>query len=110
MSAQTEEITFQGQSGLLAGYLAWPEGAGPWPGVIVIHEAYGLNDNIKDIARRLAAEGYAALAVDLFAGRNRAVCMARFFAGILFNSLNHGGIADLKAALSFLADQPGIEA
>src|SRR5947199_6859314 len=45
----------------------------------------------------------------LFAGRNRAVCMFRFFAGIMRNSLNHGGIADLKATLSFMADQPGID-
>jgi hypothetical protein len=62
-------------------YLALPDGPGPYPGVVVIHEASGLNDNIRDICRRFAAEGYAALGVDLFEGRNRAVCMARMFAG-----------------------------
>jgi carboxymethylenebutenolidase len=61
-------------------YLALPDGAGPHPGVVVVHEAFGLNDNIRGICRRLAAEGYAALGVDLFEGRNRAVCMARMFA------------------------------
>ena len=54
MSIQTEEITFPAVSGRLAGYLASPDGAGPWPGLIVIHEAFGLNDNMRAIARRLA--------------------------------------------------------
>ncbi len=104
-----QSVSFQSGTARLDGYLAWPEGSGPFPGLVVIHEAFGLSENIKDIARRLAAEGYAALAVDLFAGRNRAVCMARFFAGLLFNSLDHGAIRDLKAALSYLGEQPGID-
>jgi carboxymethylenebutenolidase len=44
-------------------FLALPDGAGPCPGVVVIHEAFGLNENIRDICRRFAAEGYAALGV-----------------------------------------------
>jgi carboxymethylenebutenolidase len=80
-----------------------PEGQGPCAGVVVIHEAYGLNDNIREISRRFCGEGYAALAVDLFAGRSRAVCMARFMAGLLRGSLNPYGIAELKAALSYLS-------
>lgn len=51
------------------GYLATPDGSGPHPGVIVIHEAYGLNDNIKHITNRFAEAGYVALAVDLFTDR-----------------------------------------
>jgi hypothetical protein len=61
-------------------YLARPDGAGPFPGLVVVHEASGLNDNIRDICGRFAREGYAALGVDLFAGRNRAAYMARMFA------------------------------
>jgi len=57
-----------------ASYLALPDGTGPYPGVVVIHEASGLNDNIRGICQRFAAEGYAALGVDLFEGRNHAVC------------------------------------
>ncbi|MEL7369498.1 MAG: dienelactone hydrolase family protein [Myxococcota bacterium] len=52
-----------------AAYLSLPAGDGPHPGVIVIHEWWGLNDNIRHWADRLAADGYAALAVDLYAGR-----------------------------------------
>jgi carboxymethylenebutenolidase len=48
------------------GFLARPKEAGRYPGVIVIHEIWGLVDHIKDVASRLAHEGYAALAVDLF--------------------------------------------
>ena len=59
-----------------ASYLALPDGTGPYPGVVVIHEASGLNDNIRGICGRFAAEGYAALGVNLFEGRNRAVCRA----------------------------------
>ena len=50
------------------GYLAVPSGRGPWPGVVVIQEWWGLNDNIRDIADRLANEGFVALAPDLYYG------------------------------------------
>ncbi len=109
MTIQTRDITFSSGGSPLGGYYACPEGGGPFPGVVVIHEIFGLNDNIKDIARRFANEGYAALAVDLFAGRHRAVCMARFMAANLFGPLEHGGVKDLKAALTFLTEQPGVD-
>lgn len=53
----------------ITGYLAKPANAeGDLPGIIVIHEWWGLNDNIRMMARKLAAEGYTALAVDLYNG------------------------------------------
>ncbi len=109
MPSTAEPITFQGETARLPGYLARPEGDGPFPAVVVIHEAFGLNDQIRDVARRWAAEGYMALAVDLFGRRNRMLCMMRFLNGIRSNSLDHGGIRDLKAALTFLAEQPGVD-
>ena len=51
------------------GFLAKPKEARRYPAVIVIHEIWGLVDHIKDIASRLAREGYVALAVDLFEGK-----------------------------------------
>jgi len=52
------------------GYLARPKAAkGPLPGLIVIQEWWGLNDNVRAATRRLAGEGYAALAVDLYGGQ-----------------------------------------
>ena len=91
------------------GHLALPDEPGPHPGVVVIHEIFGLNENIKDIAGRFADQGYAALAVDLFGGRNRAVCMARFMTGMLAGSVDRFGIADLKAALTHLAGLPEVD-
>src|SRR5689334_11580385 len=94
----------------LSAYLAQPPGSGKFPGVVVIHEAYGLNDDIKAIADRFADTGYAALAVDLFGGRNRVLCMFRFMFNMATGSLNHGGIQDLKMALDYLEDLPGVDA
>lgn len=59
-------VSFAGPAGELKGYLALPAGGeGRLPAVLVIHENRGLNPHIRDIARRLALEGFAALAVDL---------------------------------------------
>ncbi len=105
---QTREIATSVLKG--GGYLALPDGDGPHPGVVVIHEAYGLNDHIRDIAGRFAGAGYAALAVDLFTGRNRAVCMSRYMAGMLIGSVNRYGIDDLKSGLTFLAKLEEVDA
>jgi carboxymethylenebutenolidase len=50
-----------------------------------------------------------ALAVDLFAGRNCAVCMAHFMDGVLLRPLDNGDIRDLKSALGVLVEQPGVD-
>jgi carboxymethylenebutenolidase len=104
---QTRDITHGELRG--GGYLAVPDGPGPHPGVVVIHEAYGLNKNIKDIGRRLADAGYVALAVDLFGGRNRVVCMTRFMTGMLAGSPNRYGVGDLKDALTVLSAMPEVD-
>ena len=105
---QTREIAISELKG--GGYLAAPDGKGPHPGVVVIHEAHGLNDHINDVTRRLANAGYAALADDLFTGRSRAICMARYMAGSLGGSVNRYGVDDLKSALTLLAKMPNVDA
>ena len=51
------------------GYLALPDGDGPHPALILVHEWNGLGDRVRQVADALAAEGYVALAADLFQGR-----------------------------------------
>jgi carboxymethylenebutenolidase len=56
----------------MRGYMAYPTAAGAnarLPGVLVIHEWWGLNDNVRMVARRLAGEGYRVLAVDMYGGQ-----------------------------------------
>ena len=53
-----------GNSGAMRGYLVQPAGRGPFPGVLVVHENRGLNPYIEDVARRIAVEGFLALAPD----------------------------------------------
>jgi carboxymethylenebutenolidase len=61
-----KDITYAGKTGELKGYLVRPKGASEaLPAVIVIHENRGLNPHIRDVARRLALEGFVALAPDL---------------------------------------------
>ena len=105
---RTREITTDELRG--GAYLALPDGTGPFPGVVIIHEAYGLNEHMRDVSRRFAVAGYAALAADLFTGRNRVVCMTRYMAGMLRGSVNRAGIDDLKATLTYLAKQPQVDA
>ena len=62
---QTGEASWPGADGEMRGYLAMPaERTGPLPAVIVIHENRGLNPHIQDVARRMALEGFVALAPD----------------------------------------------
>ena len=58
-------VTYPGQGVTLNGYLTKPKGKGPFSGILLIHENRGLNDHIRDVARRLAGQGYATLAVDM---------------------------------------------
>jgi carboxymethylenebutenolidase len=87
------------------GYVARPQRAkGPLPGLVVVHEWWGLNDNVRDEARRLAAEGYVTLAVDLYGGRTAATVKD---AMALSKSLtDNAGPAEenLRAAYAYLAD------
>jgi carboxymethylenebutenolidase len=106
----TTDATFPFNGESRPAYVARPLGDGPFPGVVVIHEIVGLNENIKDVTRRLARAGYAALAVDLFAGRgNRTLCMWRLMASQIRNSPQGRSVSELRAALSYLAAQPGVD-
>jgi carboxymethylenebutenolidase len=87
------------------GYLAVPPNGsaepGPWAGVVVIHEAFGLNADIRQKADQFAARGYLALAPDLFDGRSWTRCVLGAFRQIQARS--GPAFTALEAARSFLA-------
>src|SRR5918999_2361948 len=60
----THNVQYNGKAGPISAYLARPVKAGKYPAVIVVHENAGLNDHIRDVARRFVKEGYVALAPD----------------------------------------------
>lgn len=95
--------------GLMESFYARPEGNDSLPGVVIIHEIFGLNDNIREIANQFAGQGYAALAVDLFSNRNRTLCMMQAFYGILIRPLNNSMLDDLNSTMAFLRQQKHVD-
>lgn len=65
-NTETNTVEYHAKSN---GYLAKPTEQGNFPAVIMIHEFWGLNDNIKEMAEKLASHGYVVLAVDLYEGQ-----------------------------------------
>lgn len=95
------EITPEpGGSRPLHGYLAMPEGDRPWPGVVLIHEAWGLDENMRAHADRLAAAGYLILAPDLYS-EGGARCVVSTL--VAMTSGKGRAFADLEAARKWLA-------
>lgn len=85
------------------GYLAHPE-EGPVPGVVMIHDVWGLADHTRDLARRLAAEGFAVLAVDFYR-REREVEIEN--PGAWMRALDDVQVlADVQAGVEFLGREP----
>ena len=64
----TDMLDYATNGSNASGFLARPSGDGPFPAVIVVQEWWGVNDNIKDIVRRFANEGFVAFAPDLYHG------------------------------------------
>jgi len=81
-----------------------PVGEGPWAGVVVLHEAFGLTDDIRQQADRLAAAGYLAVAPDLFTAGGRLRCLRSTFAAL--RSGQGPVLGDMEASRRFLADRP----
>jgi carboxymethylenebutenolidase len=65
----TVSISYQVDEGTATGYLAQPEGTGPFAGIVVVQEWWGLDSHIQDVAERFAKEGFVALAPDLYHGQ-----------------------------------------
>lgn len=105
------EITFPAGGGVaLPGVLTLPDDAtGPVPGLVMIYEVFGLNDEMRRVARELAAEGYAVVIPDLFArGSIKPLCVASAIRTTLRGSGRE--LDDLESARVWFADRPEVDA
>ena len=96
-----KDFTFKSGEEKVKGYLAVPEGKGPFPAVVVIQEWWGLNDWVKEQARRLAGQGYVALAPDLY--RGKVATEARVAVKLMSGLSKDRAVRDLRAAMDTLA-------
>jgi carboxymethylenebutenolidase len=85
----------------LRGYLCSPSGSGPWPGVVMIHEIFGLDDVMRAQADRLASLGYLTLAVDLFSAGGTKRCLVSTMSAMIRG--RGRAFADIAAARDYLA-------
>lgn len=101
----TEQVEYPGgATGTLMGYMARPDATGVFPAVVVIQEWWGLNENIKDITRRFAREGFVALAPDFY---NGVVTSEPDEARKLVMELDtQAAVEEIGQALAFLLEQP----
>ena len=101
---ETTMVEFAGGSGPIKGYLARPQGNGPFPAIVVVHEWWGLSPWVKENADRLAGQGYVALAVDLYRGK---FTNDPGEAHELMRALDDSeALADLKGGVTYLKARP----
>lgn len=105
---KAETVNYKSGDEMVSAYLALPDGGGKHPAIIVIHEWWGLNDWVKEQAQKYAAQGYVALAVDLYRGK---VATNPDDAHILMRGLpDDRGMRDLEAAFAYLSTRPDVNA
>jgi carboxymethylenebutenolidase len=105
------EIPLEG-GGTMGGYLARPKSGGPFPGVIVYMEIFGVNEHIRDVTERVAREGYVALAPDVFHRTAPGIELGYDETGmsqgikLLMQITADQAIDDAKAAVAYLKKRP----
>jgi carboxymethylenebutenolidase len=105
-AAESKTVSYKSGDETVQGILYTPSGKGPFPGLIVIHEWWGLNDWVKDQASKFGDQGYVALAVDLYRGE---VAKTSDEAHEITRAVPEDRVKrDLHAAFEFLASQPNV--
>jgi len=106
-AADSKSVSYKSGDETVQGVLYTPQGKGPFPAIIVIHEWWGLNDWVKEQASKFADEGYVALAVDLYRGK---VATTPDEAHEIMRGVPEDRAKrDLHAAFEFLASQPSVK-
>lgn len=104
MSATLSEVSIPTSDTDLVGVLGLPEGAGPWPAVVMVHEVFGIEENMRLQIERLASAGYLVLMPDLFSRGGMRKCL-----NATFRALTEGrgqAFDDVEAAKQMLIARP----
>jgi carboxymethylenebutenolidase len=104
------EVMIPVSGGSLPGYFAKPVGAGPFPIVLVNEEIFGVHDYIKDVVRRLAKQGYAAVAVEIYARYadiSKATDAGDIIRSIISKAADAVVMSDSDAAVAYAASHGG---
>lgn len=102
------ELTVATPTRSLKAYLATPAGQGPWPGVVVIHDALGMTKDARDHADWFAANGYIAIAPDLYSWGGKISCIRATFRDLMARKgAAFDDIDSVRAALAARADCTG---
>jgi carboxymethylenebutenolidase len=103
----TRDVSFKGETCELKAFVAEPQTRGTHPVVLVVQEWWGLNDHIRDVAKRFAREGYFAIAPDLYSRQGHKVASDPNTAGQLMSGLKkEDGLADLQSTVAWIRAQP----
>ncbi len=111
ITSSTVQVT--AADGAMSAFVARPAAEGKYPGIVVVQEAFGLNAHIKEVASRLAREGYVAVAPDLYYRESNAVVGYDNLPDAirLMSSLSDEKIVkDMSAAITYLQQQPAVRA
>ena len=102
----SREVSYAGRACTIKAFVAEPAGAATSPAVIVVQEWWGLNEHIRDVARRLGREGYFAVAPDLYSRQGHKVATDPNTAAQLMGGLKkEAGIEDLQTTVEWLRVQ-----
>jgi carboxymethylenebutenolidase len=104
--AAEQTVSFKSGDETANGFLVTPDGKGPFPAVLVIHEWWGLDDWVKDQARALARDGYVALAANLY--RGKVTNKLEEAHQLMMGTPRDRALRDLKAAFNTLAGRPDV--
>lgn len=98
------EIELDTTAGTIDALVDVPEGQGPWPGVVVVHDAIGYQPDKEAVSARIAAAGYLTITPNLYARGGRARCITKVMRAAL--TKQGPAIEDLLAARDYLRDRP----
>jgi len=103
----TQEVSYPSEGAKIPGYLARPRENGRYPGIVILHDIFGVSDHARDVARRFANVGFVVLVPDCFArieiGTDETIDKIRVRAGQLEDRLT---VRDIEGAAALLRSLP----